>query len=133
MSWTSEVVVDPSGKWTGNGCFYATKSEAEAAVADLKTRWSLVTDTRVLESDKPVNVRWDPIKRTVFSNDTDPEVTSELHEVAKSLDRTGVHSYEDATALARTALPGETETVKDNLADAIWSMVESEFMSFRGR
>lgn len=58
MSWKPEVIADPDGKWCGNGLRFATKEEAEANVADLKRRWVLVTDTRVVESDDPVNYAW---------------------------------------------------------------------------
>lgn len=58
MSWKPEVIADRSGKWTPNGLAFATKEEAEGNVANLAARWTLVTDTRVVESDAPVNYRW---------------------------------------------------------------------------
>ena len=58
MSYKPEVVDDNSGKWAGNGLRFATREEAEANVRDLRARWLLVTDTRVVESDDPVNYRW---------------------------------------------------------------------------
>ena len=58
MSWKPEVIADSSGQWCGNALRFATREEAEANVADLKARWWLVTDTRVVESDDPVNYRW---------------------------------------------------------------------------
>lgn len=58
MSWKPEVIADDSGKWCGNALRFATKEEAEANVANLKARWMLVTDTRVVESDEPVNYKW---------------------------------------------------------------------------
>jgi len=58
MSFKPEVIADSSGQWTGNGLRFATREEAEANVKDLERRWFLVTDTRVVESDDPVNYRW---------------------------------------------------------------------------
>lgn len=59
VSWKPEVIADSSGKWTGNTCRFATEDEAKKYVADLKGRWFLVTDTRVVESDDPVSAKWD--------------------------------------------------------------------------
>lgn len=58
MSWKAEVIADSSGKWTGNAIRVATKAEAEAYVSNLAARWTLVTDTRVVESTDPVNYVW---------------------------------------------------------------------------
>lgn len=58
MSWAPEVIADDSGKWYGNALRFATKEEAEANVADLYRRWLLVRETRVVESDEPVNYAW---------------------------------------------------------------------------
>ena len=58
MSWKPEVVADFTGKWVGNALRFATKEEAEANVANLAWRWTLVRDTRVVECDDPVNYRW---------------------------------------------------------------------------
>jgi hypothetical protein len=58
MSWKPEVIADSSSKWCGNALRFATREEAEANVRDLMMRWMLVTDTRVVESDDPVNYRW---------------------------------------------------------------------------
>ncbi len=57
-SWKSEVIADSSGKWVGNACRFATKAEAEIYVADLAYRWTAVRDSRVIESDEPVNYVW---------------------------------------------------------------------------
>lgn len=59
MSWKPEVIADSSGKWAGNALRFATKEEAEANVANLASRWMLVRETRVVESDDPVNYTWD--------------------------------------------------------------------------
>lgn len=58
MSYAPEVIVDNSGKWSGNGLRFATREEAEANVADLFSRWILVKSTRVVESTDPVNYAW---------------------------------------------------------------------------
>lgn len=58
MAWKPEVIADSSGKWVGNALRFATKEEAEANVANLKARWMMVVDTRVVECEDPVNYRW---------------------------------------------------------------------------
>jgi hypothetical protein len=58
MSWKPEVIADSSGKWAGNALRFATKAEAEANVANLRDRWMLVRETRVIECDDPVNYEW---------------------------------------------------------------------------
>ena len=58
MSFKPEVIADSSGKFCGNGLAFATREEAEANVRDLASRWFLVRETRVVESDEPVNYRW---------------------------------------------------------------------------
>lgn len=59
MSWKPEVIADSSGKWCGNALRFETKLEAEHYVSDLFMRWTLVRETRVVESDEPVNYRYD--------------------------------------------------------------------------
>jgi hypothetical protein len=59
MSFKPEVIADSSGQWCGNALRFATREEAEANVKDLERRWILVRETRVVESDDPVNYRWD--------------------------------------------------------------------------
>jgi len=55
MSFKPEVIADGSGKWAGNALRFATRKEAEDWVADLKLRWTLVRETRVIETpDEPV-------------------------------------------------------------------------------
>src|ERR1700694_4363842 len=58
MSFKPEVIADPSGKWCGNALRFATREEAEANVQDLMMRWFAVRETRVVESDDPVNYRY---------------------------------------------------------------------------
>ena len=57
MSYKAEVIADASGKWCGNALRFAIYEEAEIYVIDLMRRWTLVTDTRVVESDEPVNYK----------------------------------------------------------------------------
>jgi hypothetical protein len=52
-----ETMNEPS-KFYGNALRFATREEAEANVLALMARWLLVTDTRVVESDDPVNYAW---------------------------------------------------------------------------
>jgi hypothetical protein len=58
MSFKPEVIADASGKWCGNALRFATRGEAEGNVQDLMMRWFAVTETRVVESDDPVNYRY---------------------------------------------------------------------------
>ena len=58
MSFKPEVIADSSVKFCGNDLRFATREEAEANVRDLAARWYLVTQTRVVESDDPVNYRY---------------------------------------------------------------------------
>ena len=58
MSFKPEVIADTLGKWCGNALRFATREEAEANVQDLMIRWFAVRDTRVVESDDPVNYRY---------------------------------------------------------------------------
>lgn len=55
MSYAPEFVADASGTWAGNALRFATMLEAEQYAFDLSMRWTLVRDTRVVESDDPVN------------------------------------------------------------------------------
>jgi hypothetical protein len=59
MSFKPEVIAESSGQWCGNALRFATREEAEANVRDLMMRWFAVRETRVVESDDPVNYRWD--------------------------------------------------------------------------
>lgn len=57
MSWKPEVIADNSGKFCGNALRFATEAEARDSVNDLACRWMLVRETRVVESNDPVNYR----------------------------------------------------------------------------
>jgi len=59
MSWKPEVLVVGEANWAGNALRFATKEEAEANVKDLFHRWTLVREYRAVESDDPVNYRWE--------------------------------------------------------------------------
>ena len=58
-SFAAEVIADNSGKWCGNGLYFATEDEAGKYVRDLEGRWVLVRDTRVIQvvGQEP-NYRW---------------------------------------------------------------------------
>ena len=56
-SYKPEVIADSTGKWSGNLLRFATREEAVRYVDDLAMRWTLVTDTRIVESDDPVTAR----------------------------------------------------------------------------
>jgi hypothetical protein len=53
-----EVQTDSTGKWYGNGCAFATRTEAEAYVQDLACRWTAVRHTRVVESADAITCRF---------------------------------------------------------------------------
>ena len=40
------------------GCRFETREQADAYVRDLAFRWTLVRQTRVVESEEPVNYRF---------------------------------------------------------------------------
>jgi len=56
-TWKPQVFVD--GKWSSNGLVFATVDEARDAARDLMGRWTLVRDWRAIESNDPVNYRWE--------------------------------------------------------------------------
>jgi hypothetical protein len=56
-SYKPEVIADSSGTWSGNALRFATRDEAETYVRDLAAAWTLVIDTRVVESDDPVSAK----------------------------------------------------------------------------
>jgi hypothetical protein len=58
MSFKPEVTTDNTGKWYGNALAFATREEAEANVRGLRDRWFAVRETRVVESNEPVNYAW---------------------------------------------------------------------------
>jgi hypothetical protein len=58
MSYKAEVIADSSGEWVSNGLAFATEEEAHAYGRDLMGRWTLVREVRTVESDEPVNYRF---------------------------------------------------------------------------
>ena len=58
MSYAPEMQTDNTGQWYGNAVRFATEAEAQAWVLDRMMRWTAVRDTRVVESEDPVNYSW---------------------------------------------------------------------------
>jgi hypothetical protein len=54
MAWKAEVIADSSGTFVGNALVFETKQEAEDYARDLWSRWTLVTEWRVVETAEPV-------------------------------------------------------------------------------
>lgn len=54
-SYKAEVIADSSGQWCGNALRFATREEAEVYARDLFSRWTLVREWRVVESEEEVN------------------------------------------------------------------------------
>jgi hypothetical protein len=59
MSFKPEVRTGSDPKFYGNNLAFATREEAERSAKDLMSRWMLVVEWRVVESDQPVNYRLD--------------------------------------------------------------------------
>ncbi len=59
MSYKAEVIADSSGKWCDNALRFATKDEASCYASDLYSRWTAVSQKRVVKSDDPVGYVWD--------------------------------------------------------------------------
>jgi len=59
MSYAPQVIADSTGAWVGNGLRFATYEEAESNVNDLMMRWYAVQAVRVIESEDPVNYRYE--------------------------------------------------------------------------
>ena len=55
MNYRPEISTDGGKSFSQNAQVFATREEAEASAKDLTSRWMLVTDWRVIESDQPVN------------------------------------------------------------------------------
>lgn len=58
ISFGVEVIADDSGEFAGNNVRFRSPGEAEAYGADLAARWTLVSEWRVCDSDKPANYEW---------------------------------------------------------------------------
>jgi hypothetical protein len=59
MAYKAEVIADSSGNWAGNALVFATQAEAEAYVLDLSIRWTLVRETRTVETAEEPNYELD--------------------------------------------------------------------------
>lgn len=57
MSFKPEVRTGSDPKFYANNLAFATREEAERSAKDLMSRWLLVVEWRVVESDQPVNYR----------------------------------------------------------------------------
>lgn len=55
MPFKAEVIADSSGKWVGNSLVFPDAEQAADYAADLASRWTLVRDTRVVETDEEAN------------------------------------------------------------------------------
>lgn len=67
MSFKPEFIADGSGTWAGNALRFATREEAEGYAAALADRWMAVREHRAVESDEPVNYRFDPETRQIHA------------------------------------------------------------------
>ena len=61
MSWKPVVRTGNDPKWYGNSLAFATREEAQYSADELMSRWLLVVEADVEESDETVNYRidWD--------------------------------------------------------------------------
>lgn len=59
MSYKMEVRTDSTDTFTGNAIAYATEQEALDAGEELMGRWLLVREFRAVESDEPVNYKFE--------------------------------------------------------------------------
>lgn len=57
-SYTPEVIADDSDKWVANSLRFDTEEAAKAYLEDLRRRWMLVRDTRVVMSTESPNYSW---------------------------------------------------------------------------
>ncbi len=57
MSFKPQVRTRGDTQFNSNNLAFATREEAETSARDLMSRWMLVDEWRVVESDQPVNYR----------------------------------------------------------------------------
>jgi len=58
-AYKAEVIADDSGKWVSNSLVFATEEEAMSYAKDLRSRWTMVRDIRVVPvTRKRVNYVW---------------------------------------------------------------------------
>lgn len=62
-------MVQVGNEWAGNALVFATREEAEANVRQLAWNWTSVKDTRVDETDMPVNYRFIDGKLEAINHD----------------------------------------------------------------
>ncbi len=64
MSFKPIVRTGSDPKWYGNSLAFATRKEAQYSADELMSRWLLVVEAGIEESDEPVNYRidWDMMK-----------------------------------------------------------------------
>ena len=77
-SYAPQVIADSTGEWCGNALRFATRKEAERQVSDLAFRWTSVRETRVIESDDPVNYQYVDRKLRAFIAEPEPESKPQL-------------------------------------------------------
>ena len=51
--------------------------------------------------------------------------TTQADEVAANMDLTGLRTYADCARYVRSKMPDETETVRDNVVDALYNRVQA--------
>jgi hypothetical protein len=60
MSFLVQVITnnEAGGDWRSNRLRFATAGEAREYACDLAGRWSMVTETRITETNEPANYRY---------------------------------------------------------------------------
>lgn len=74
MNWKPEVQVGADPKWCSNALVFATEKEAQYSADELASRWLLVTGTRAVSTNDPVNYRIDFENHTMIAVEP-PEIT----------------------------------------------------------
>ena len=57
--WTTQITTNDPGVWVSNLIVFATREEAEGFIRDLAQRRPAIKFWRAVETDMPVNYRWD--------------------------------------------------------------------------
>lgn len=57
-SYAAEIISDISGKWVANGVRFPTEAEAQEYVKDLRTRSTIILNSRVVISTNEANYNW---------------------------------------------------------------------------
>ena len=74
MSWKPVVRTGIDPKWYGNSLAFATRKEAQYSADELMSRWLLVVEAGVEESNEPVNYRIDFDTCTLHPVETPTEI-----------------------------------------------------------